>query len=419
MSVDTDISARFRAAVDQCDVAKIGLAVSGGGDSIAMMQLAARVCDRSRLHVVTVDHGLRPEAADEIAVVAAQADALGLPHCVLRWHWDGTGNLQAAARVGRWRAMVAWAQHAHVGAVFLGHTEDDQVETILMRLARGSGVDGLAAMSRDAPRDGMRVLRPLLDISRQDLRDWLAANGIGWCDDPSNDDTRYDRVRARQMLGHLQDLGLTRKRLLQTADHMRAARKSLQIAAREFAERHVHQDVGDLVFDPVALDLEGADVPRRVMAAALSWVGGNAYRPRFAPMLDSVARACAGHAVTLAGCVLLPQKDGTLRVTREAAATQARIVRSADLPDADGIRWDRRWVIGGPLAPDLRIAALGDGVGQCPDWRAAGMQRVALVATPAVWQGDALIAAPIAGFGNGWTARIVADFHSAAFGIED
>ena len=130
--------------------APIILAVSGGSDSTALMHLAARMLPPGQLFVVSVDHGLRPEAADEINEVARQAAALGLQHKTARWHWDGKGNLQAEARRGRLAALAKVAKAHDATWVWLGHTEDDQIETALMRLTRGSGVDGLIVVSAGA-----------------------------------------------------------------------------------------------------------------------------------------------------------------------------------------------------------------------------------------------------------------------------
>lgn len=422
-SAGADVPARFRAACEAQPFSHstdmIGLSVSGGGDSIALMHLAARLIDPKRLRAVTVNHGLRPEAAEEIALVAVQSGALGIPHTVVSWEWDRTGNLQAAARAGRWAAICEWALALNIRTVLLGHTEDDQVETVLMRLARGSGIDGLTAIYSSAVRDGLGLFRPLLGLSRSALRDWLRAEKISWAEDPSNDDPRFDRVRARQMLTQLADLGLTRKRLLQTVDHMQAAHLSLQIAARQFAKDHVQQDAGDLLFAPTALDLGKADAPRRVMASAFRWVGSKTYRPRFEQLLDSVARVGKGTTVTLGGCIMSREADGRVRLTREAAA--AKLVRwhGKDGAHDQGVFWDQRWFLEGPLTRGLQFQALGAGIKDCLDWRATDMPRASLLGSPSVWRGGRLIAAPLAGMSNGWSARIVADFHSTAFAIED
>jgi len=396
---------------------QVGLAVSGGGDSIAMLHLAARRLSSGQLRAITIDHGLRPEAAEEIAEVARQAAELGVPHEVAHWQWDGKGNLQAAARAGRREAIYAWALTHNLRHIWLGHTSDDQVETLLMRLARGSGIDGLTGMYPATTRDGLAILRPLLQISRADLRAWLKAERITWCDDPSNDDPRFDRVRARQMMDQLSKLGMTRKRLLQTAAHMQAAQISLQRAAQSFANDHVQQDTGDLLFAPEAMDLSKEDAPRRVLAAALRWIAGQDYRPRFEQLLKFAAEARSGMKATLGGCLVLPNTDGRLRLTREAAATVP--VHSVGHVPRQGATWDRRWYLAGPIRPDMHFAALGDAVKACPDWRATGLPRPSLMASPAVWSGDTLVAAPVAGLSNGWSAQIVADFHTSAFAIED
>ena len=415
------VAARFQTALTAVTSSDqtIGLAVSGGGDSIALMHLAARYRSADRLRAISVDHGLRPEAKDEIALVAAQAKALGIDHFVAHWAWDGKGNLQAAAREGRWAAVRDWATMYNLREVWFGHTQDDQVETLLMRLARGSGIDGLTAMYPLSQRGGLRVFRPLLGHARADLRAWLRSQKIAWSEDPSNDDPRFDRVRARQMFAHLETLGLTRKRLLQTVDHMQAAHLSLQEAALAFAKRHVRQDAGDLILAPEALDLAKADAPRRVMAAAFLWVGSRSYRPRFEQMIEVVARARKGEIVTLGGCIMAPDQGGTVRLMREAAATSPTSGLQPDKHKPMGVFWDQRWYLEGPLQDDLTFQALGAGIKDCPDWRTCGMPRTSLLASPSVWRGDILIAAPLAGLSGGWSAQIVADFHTSAFAIED
>ena len=159
MPVSDSLADRFAKAVDDLGAmpGPIILAVSGGSDSTALMHLAADAVSIERLIAVSVDHGLRSEAHAEIAQVAAQAEGLGMRHQVARWSWNGQGNLQAAARAGRWGALSQVAKNQGATAVWLGHTEDDQVETAVMRLARGSGVDGLAAMARRTMRDGVVI----------------------------------------------------------------------------------------------------------------------------------------------------------------------------------------------------------------------------------------------------------------------
>ncbi len=386
---------------DQSD-AKLGIAVSGGGDSMALLYLAHVWAQANgfALHAVTVDHGLRDGSADEAAMVARVCGDLAISHAVLAWEdWQGQGNLQMAAREAR-RAMIAgWADGRGIGRVLLGHTADDQAETVLMRLARGSGVDGLAGMRSE----GM-FLRPLLGCARAELRDFLRGHGINWVDDPSNEDARFDRIKARQMMGHLAQLGLTRERLVQTAQHMQMARTSLNDAMRQLAAKSVAQEAGDLVLGPDVYRDLCTDHQARLLAACLQWVGGGAYRPRY-EALRALSQTCGRQTTTtLAGC-LIQSTARNIRIGRESQAV-------AELACDPSEIWDNRWRIDGPGRGDAVVRALGEaGLQHCADWRDAGLPRTSLLASPAVWRGDALLAAPLAGLGNGWTATITTDFH--------
>ncbi|WP_114967069.1 tRNA lysidine(34) synthetase TilS, partial [Alkalilacustris brevis] len=185
------------------DAPGLGVAVSGGGDSVALLLLVAdwAAARGVRLRAVTVDHGLREGAAQEAEAVARLCAELGIGHDILRWQgWDGQGNLQDAARRARQGLIAGWARDHGLAAVALGHTRDDQAETVLMRLARGAGVDGLSGMAPLRLAVGLAWLRPLLDVGRAELRALLRARGVPWAEDPSNEDARFQRVRARRAL---------------------------------------------------------------------------------------------------------------------------------------------------------------------------------------------------------------------------
>lgn len=404
---------------------RIGVAVSGGSDSLALLVLAKDWAQQHGyiLRAVTVDHRLRKEAAEEIAHVGAICAALGVPHDVLVWEgWDGAGNLQAQARAARYGLIDDWISKHDIDFVLLGHTADDQAETFLMRLARGSGVDGLAAMSDSND----EYLRPLLGTTRQALRDMLKARDIEWCDDPSNDDDRFDRIKARKIMDTLEPLGLTQERILQTVQHMANAKRALTWAACEFAKSSIIEDRGDLLIPVKTFYGAGGDTQARVIAGALQWIGGGAYRPRYNSLFEMSQRVARGENRTLQG-VFLSKEGEMVRLAREVG--KARVAPVVDVPGVDQdieVVWDGRWGLsrstGKPRwfglrnrpghAPDLTIRALGDSIKDVPDWRDTGLPRASLMASPAVFQGDTLIAAPVAGFPNGWTARIVADFSS-------
>ncbi|QLH70294.1 tRNA lysidine(34) synthetase TilS [Rhodopseudomonas palustris] len=205
----------------------IVLAVSGGPDSLALMWLAARWWRSLKrgpaLAVVTVDHGLRPEAAAEARAVKRLAASLDLPHRTLRWSGDkpSTG-IQAAARGARYRLLAKAAKTLGASHVMTAHTRDDQAETVLMRLSRGSGIAGLAAMAREIERDGVVLARPLLDVPKARLIATLAKARIDFATDPSNADPRFTRPRLRELMPQLAAEGCDARSLVRLA--VRAAR---------------------------------------------------------------------------------------------------------------------------------------------------------------------------------------------------
>ncbi|PAX08117.1 tRNA lysidine(34) synthetase TilS [Sphingomonas lenta] len=194
-------------ALGRAPAGVIGLAVSGGPDSMAMLALAHEALD-GRVAAATVNHGLRPEADEEAALVAARCAELGVPHATLRPEEPITGgSVQAQARERRYTLLGRWAAAQGAEAVATAHHADDQAETFLMRAARGSGLSGLAGVRARAVIAGVTVVRPLLDWRRAELRAIARRREMPFVDDPSNQDLRYDRARARKLLDEHEWLG--------------------------------------------------------------------------------------------------------------------------------------------------------------------------------------------------------------------
>ncbi|MFN3518376.1 MAG: tRNA lysidine(34) synthetase TilS [Sphingomonas sp.] len=178
----------------------IGVAVSGGPDSMALLVLAA-LAFPDAVVAATVDHGLRPEAAEEARMVGREAATLRVPHDILAVSAPIEGaSVQARAREGRYEALAAWAERRHAMAIATAHHADDQAETFLMRASRGSGVTGLAAIRPATTISGAAVVRPLLSWRRAALRATVRRAGLPFIDDPANHDLRHDRTRFRQLL---------------------------------------------------------------------------------------------------------------------------------------------------------------------------------------------------------------------------
>ncbi len=374
----------------------IGVAVSGGSDSLGLLHLLNDLGGR-RLHVVTVDHGLRPTSAGEALHVARIAEAMGHAHTTLTWEgWDGRGNLQDQARRTRYSMMADWARDRDLDAIALGHTLDDHAETFLMRLGREAGVDGLSRMDPWFERSGVVFIRPLLFCRREALRDMLAGRGVTWVEDPSNDDDSYDRVKARRVVEALVPLGLTADKLAAASNNLTSARDALDAYALKFVRAHVKSVAGDLIFDRTAFKGEPAEARRRLLSGALRFVSTAPYPPRRSALDDALGAVAERRNTALHGCRVMVS-DMTLRVTREHAAV-------ATATSATDALWDGRWSLDGSHSDAFEIRALGDALVSLDCWRETGLPRATLLASPSVWSGDDLIAAPVAGLQNGWTA---------------
>ena len=344
------------------------VAVSGGGDSLALMHLLARWAKKAKAAapvVLIVDHGLRPESKKEALNVSRKARKLGLKATVLRW----TGphpkkGIEAAARQARYRLMGAWLKKRKLTTLYVGHHEDDQAETFLLRLARGSGLDGLSAMralTRYPHSDfrGLTLARPLLGTARADLRAYLTALGEDWIDDPMNDDPRFDRVRMRKLAPELAAVGLTPARIGLAARHLADAREALELVTAVVLEHACRPSPADskqsgLLIDPGALAAAPREVGLRALAALLRQISGAVYRPRFDSLerlWGQLATNTLGGGATLSGCVLRPAPAGervfgpeTLKLTREkprknpskARQSSAKIARQGRLKVARG-----------------------------------------------------------------------------------
>ncbi|WP_415392246.1 tRNA lysidine(34) synthetase TilS [Paracoccus sp. SJTW-4] len=399
------------------DLPALGVAVSGGSDSLALLHLAtawARVRGL-RIEAATVDHRLRPESAAEAEAVARSCAALDIAHEVLVWDHGGDvpGNLMDAARRARLRLLAGWAAARGLGAVALGHTQDDQAETLLMRLARGAGLDGLSGMADSRQQGGILWLRPLLGLRREALRDWLRGQGIAWADDPSNDDPGYERVRVRRAIAAL---ALPVPALARSAAHLADARAALAEAAVA-AAAGASADRGMLRLPLPALQDSAPEIRRRLLLAALRWVTGADYPPRGEDAARLLAALLAGGQGTLEG-VIARVRGGVVEFLREpAAAARGGGVAPGLCPGATAVAlfaensppdcfpgahkpgdirapktllWDRRWRLEG-LPEGAEVSAAGEAEVVARDWRAPGLPLAALASSPLVTVGGRAI----------------------------
>ena len=311
---------------------RVLLAVSGGPDSMALMLLAARWArrdaDAPELSVATVDHGLRPGSADEAAQVGAWASACGLSHAILRWEGDKpTRAIQEKARAARYALLVGHARAIGAQALATAHHAEDQAETVLFRLLRGSGVAGLAGMTVLSIRHGLPLHRPLLDWSKAELAAVCAAEGQAFLDDPSNRDPTFARTRLRAGAASLAAGGLDRDALLRLARRAARAEQALTRAADE-AEARLCAD--GLRLDALALVELPDEIALRLVERLTRRASGGE-KPARLDRLESVvgrlgeaARAGRRLSASLAGAVLSLDKAGKLTARRESPRRRGR-----------------------------------------------------------------------------------------------
>jgi tRNA(Ile)-lysidine synthase len=309
------------------------LAVSGGPDSTALMLLAARWRDalkaKPKLVAVTVDHGLRKESKREVEDVARLARKLKIAHRTLRWSGrkPSTG-LQQAARAARYRILAGAARTARASRILTAHTLDDQAETVLIRMSRGSGLTGLGAMSRVAalPVGGdeeIAVVRPLLDVPKARLIATCQAAKIPYAEDPSNRDPRFTRARLRGLMAGLAAEGLSAARLALLARRLQRAERALVTATdRAAADLTVPAAVaGSLAYDAGGFARLPAEIALRLIGRAVGQVGDagpvelakleslkTALDTAQSAGLKRFRRSLAGALVTLAGGQITVQR---------------------------------------------------------------------------------------------------------------
>jgi tRNA(Ile)-lysidine synthase len=282
------------------------LAVSGGPDSTALMVLAARwrasLKSGPTLLAVTVDHGLRKEAAGEARAVARLARSLGIAHRTLRWRGvkPKTG-LPQAARAARYRLLAAAARDARAPAILTAHTRDDQAETVLIRMSRGSGIAGLAAMARMSAMPtgadgGLRLVRPFLEVPKARLIATVEAAGISFAEDPSNRDPRFARARLRGLMPRLAEEGLDAARLAQLARRLARAEAALAAAtATAFDELSAEAaKAGEITFERDGFAALSPEIALRLLGRAVDQVGdeGPVELGKLEVLADALAATC-------------------------------------------------------------------------------------------------------------------------------
>ncbi|MHA1114293.1 MAG: tRNA lysidine(34) synthetase TilS [Alphaproteobacteria bacterium] len=400
----------------------VAVAVSGGADSTALCLLAAEWAQErgGRCVALTVDHGLRPESAAEARAVGRRLRARGIAHRILAWEGDKPrSGVQAAARDARYALLGEYCRRRSILHILLAHHREDQAETVLMRLGRGSGPDGLAAMAPVVERPDWRLLRPFLNISRVRLRATLTVRAADWIEDPSNQDTAYARVRLRRLMPDLAREGLTAEGLAGSAGRLGALRADREASSARLLARAVEiRPEGFAILDRAIWREAPPEIAAHALTRLILAVGGGAYPPRGArrARLGGVLRAPVfDSGRTLGGCRFLPRGKNGVLICREPSAAGARV----DLAPREEIVWDRRFgVRRGPAGGTLTVARLGRGgwaqlVEVAPETRFGALPAPVRASLPALFSGARLMAVPHLGFSQARVGHVDIRFRSA------
>jgi tRNA(Ile)-lysidine synthase len=401
---DGELDALFSAIAS---ARKVALAVSGGADSLALLDCADRWRrlrdDRPEAIVLTVDHGLRRRSDREAAAVARIARARGLDVHILTWAGPRPeGDVEARAREARYRLMLQAMRETGASHLLLAHHRDDQAETFLMRLSRGSGLFGLAAMRPEIRSGEATILRPFLDLPRSRLVATTAAAGLAPVADPMNDDPRFLRTRMRRLLPILAAEGIAAADLAATAGRLAGAADALdQWASRAIAAAVSVDDLAVAWLDPSAFFAEPVEIRYRVLTRLLLAIGGDSYPPRFerlAALHDAMAKRSGRFKRTLAGTVVEGRGD-RFALYREFGRAG---LPAMPVPAGFGGVWDHRFRVemgvGAPAG--IALEALGEDGRLAVGARGGAAPPGAVAALPAFRLGGRLLAVPPLGFSN-------------------
>ena len=405
-----DLTLIFTEAMNTAPEGDIGIAVSGGGDSLALLVLGADWAHKRgrRVKSVTIDHGLRAGSSYECAYVKKISSALSVEHKTLKWLEKPSGNLQSSARDARHRLLSNWMLRNALSIVLLGHTLDDNAETIMIRLSRGSGIDGLTGMSHIKKFENLIIFRPLLKVSRDDLRQYLREKKISWIDEPSNLDDSFQRIKMRNLQPKLSDVGLTPNRLVALANHMTRAKEALNFEVKSFAKTYVQQRPwGDLEIEYKAFLQVPREYQVRLLSAALLWISGKVYRPRFNSLerlLDAIINQGDFQGMCLMGCIVKCDQRKVL-LTREFSAVPNPMIIHKNI-----FVWDNRWRVKAKLEK-INYAEVGplgkDGLMQIETTTKFEVPIAALISSVAMFENGYVSCIPAIGFGSGLKCQLV------------
>ena len=370
---------------------ELGLAVSGGSDSLAMLYLCKEWAELNKvtLKCVTVDHQLRKEALMEAKTVAAHCSELGIKHDIVKWtHKDNfNGNLSDLARSARYRLINEWRKD--IKYVLIGHTQNDQIETFLMNLKRGSGIDGLKGMAAVSKRpEGYFILRPLLDTKRESLKQFLRVRNIEWLSDPSNSNEEFERIVQRKTWELLKSKGFSESRIELAAQHMQRAHHALNQMLPIHFNQIGKQELTDLFLQYDGFFSLADEFQVRLISAIVMWNVSSQYRPRFKAVLNVLKQIKSKKTAVLGGTVFY-HHDGQIRIT-----TELKFIQNISVKCKSKNAWRDIWVVKKEIK-EAYVSAIGiEGNKQLSRMQKSMMPYRSRVIQPGIFIKEKLICAP-------------------------
>ena len=321
---------------------RIALAVSGGRDSMALMYLVyrwkAHLALNIEIEVLTVNHNLRKAAEDECGFVQKIAKNYGFKHKVLIWeHEHVETSIQEKARKARYQLMLDYVREENIDTILTAHTSDDNIETFIMRLAKGSGLDGLKSINEIRHEDGIQIERPILSLSRSITTEILRSMGNEWVDDPTNDDESFERVKIRNNISSLSSFNISSGNLTKTIQRLARAHESISFFTDLLSQELV--ELNELGYADVNFDKlrnYPKEIILRVFAKALTDINGgtvslSSLEAVFAELIKTE------RSKTLNGCQIIPQKN------KYVIVRENRGISPVEIKINERISWDGRF----------------------------------------------------------------------------
>jgi tRNA(Ile)-lysidine synthase len=383
------------------DRISIAVAVSGGADSMALCLLLADWAKKNQHKIValTVDHGLRKNAAKEAIKVSKWMAVWGINHKILPWDGEKpiTG-IQAAARNARYSLMAQWCRENKHTVLMTAHHLEDQVETFLLRVERGSGLDGLASMSSVVSLEGVILIRPLLDVSKAFLREFLIERRQTWIEDPSNNNLAFQRTRIRRLVGRLEQRELLPRTILELIKHFADLRQQFSEVVKVFCERAVRilpESYGVVHLE--ALKYLPDAIMERVLVQIISELSGNIYPPRRERIKHSMEKikSIKMSNFTLGGCWFIFEGSRLIVCRDQRSITVKEVVAGVNF------NWDGLFdvEISGPRGATGKLGALGkkgwvDIVTRCPELKNIPIPHPVRITLPTLFDDNGVVEVP-------------------------